>query len=230
MKTTGQNKLLSRDGELISPWQAAASLSTGTPTNPMEVFDCLVIGAGITGLTAALLLQNAGRKVVIADAHSPGFGTTGGTSAYINTFADTTYKDAQDAFGKNGAQLFADAINEGYGLIKANVTTYRIDCDYESKTGYIYAEDEKQAEQLNDIFEGTKAVGVPVEYTTYVPTPLSFRSALAFDGQAQFHPLKYLQALVKSFLDAGGVILENTKIDTLETEDGLHIGIAGEQR
>ena len=230
MRSTAQHTTVSRDGDLTSPWQEFITQALPEPNDTAQVFDCLVIGAGITGLTAALLLQNSGRKVVIADAHTPGFGTTGGTSAHINTFADTSYKDAESAFGKEGAQLFADAINEGAGLIKANITSYRIDCDYEAKTGFIYAEDEKQAEQLKEIFEATKAVGVPVSYAEQAPAPLAFRAALQFDGQAQFHPLKYLQALVKSFLEAGGTILEHTKIDTVETDGGLHIGIAGELR
>lgn len=52
------------------------------------------------------------------EAETLGYGTTGGTSAHINTFADTTYTEAQSAFGKEGAQLFADAVNEGFALIR----------------------------------------------------------------------------------------------------------------
>ena len=82
------------------------------------LYDCLIIGGGITGLTTALLLQNAGKNTIIVDAYTLGFGTTGGTSAHINTFADTTYKEAESAFGELGAQLFADAIKEGVKIIE----------------------------------------------------------------------------------------------------------------
>src|ERR1700749_2044065 len=101
-----------RDGVLQSPWQAGIK-QTKSDQGSTAVYDVLIIGAGITGITAALLLQHAGKKVVIAEAQSLGFGTTGGTSAHINTFADTTYPEAESAFGKEGAQLFADAIQEG---------------------------------------------------------------------------------------------------------------------
>jgi glycine/D-amino acid oxidase-like deaminating enzyme/nitrite reductase/ring-hydroxylating ferredoxin subunit len=219
-----------RDGAQQSPWQTVTPNIISAASGPGTFYDALVIGCGITGLTAALLLQKAGKKVAIAEAHNVGFGTTGGTSAHINTFADTTYKEAQSAFGKDGAQLFADAINEGFGLIKANITTYRIDCDYETKTGYVYAEDEKQAEQLDDVFAGAKAVSIPVNYTIKVPTPLDFQAALEFEGQAQFHPLKYLSALAEAFIGDGGLILENTKIETLEKEGDIHIGVADQLR
>jgi glycine/D-amino acid oxidase-like deaminating enzyme/nitrite reductase/ring-hydroxylating ferredoxin subunit len=217
-----------RDGAQQSPWQALKEQVTPGTFEQRTTYDALIIGGGITGLTAALLLQNAGKKVVIAEAHTLGFGTTGGTSAHINSFADTTYKEAAGAFGQDGAQLFAEAVNEGYGLIKANISTYRIDCDYETKTGFVYAEDDQQADQLDDVFEGTKAVGVPVNYTIQVPTPLKFQAALEFPGQAQFHPLKYLQAIAKAFIAAGGVMLENTKIESLEKHEDTHIGMAGE--
>jgi glycine/D-amino acid oxidase-like deaminating enzyme/nitrite reductase/ring-hydroxylating ferredoxin subunit len=226
---TKKNPIIARDGAQQSPWQnGLIHLNSKTLVQPNAVYDVLVIGGGMTGVTAALLLQNAGKKVVIADAHTIGFGTTGGTSAHINTFADTTYKEAESAFGKEGAQLFASAVNEGFGLVKANIGTYRIDCDYETKTGYLYAEDEKQVEQLDDIFEGTKMVNVPVNHAVKAPTPLPFLAALEFEGQAQFHPLKYLQALVKAYLDAGGILLENTRIDTIENEDEIHTGISAE--
>jgi glycine/D-amino acid oxidase-like deaminating enzyme/nitrite reductase/ring-hydroxylating ferredoxin subunit len=219
---------ISRDGAQQSPWQSV--LPTGynnAALGPETVYDAIVIGGGITGLTAALLLQNAGRNILLADSHTVGFGTTGGTSAHINTFADTTYKEAESAFGKEGAQLFADAINEGFGLISSNIKNYRIECDYETKTGFLYAEDEKQADQLDEVFSGAKAVGVPVNYTIKVPTPQSFQAALEFEGQAQFHPMKYALALAKAFTDAGGIILEHTNIEGVEKEDEIHVGISG---
>jgi glycine/D-amino acid oxidase-like deaminating enzyme/nitrite reductase/ring-hydroxylating ferredoxin subunit len=226
---TKNDPIITRDGAHQSAWQAIIPPTIAQPATKEDLScDALIIGGGITGITAALLLQNAGRKVIVAEAHTVGFGTTGGTSAHINTFADTTYKEAASAFGTSGAQLFADAVNEGFGLIKANISTYRIDCDYETKTGYLYAEDEKQADQLDDIFEGSKAVGIPVNYTIKVPTPLNFQAALEFEGQAQFHPLKYLYALAQAFLNAGGRILENTKVESIEKKEDRHIAVADE--
>ncbi|HTE02485.1 MAG TPA: FAD-dependent oxidoreductase [Mucilaginibacter sp.] len=215
---------IKRDGELKSPWQEGlpAVVQPVAGDTADMIYDCLVVGAGITGLTTALLLQQGGKKTLIAEAHSVGFGTTGGTSAHINTFADTTYKEAESAFGAKGAQLFADAVNEGFKIIKDNIGAHQIECDYESKTGYLYAEDEEQAKQLDDVFAGAIQVGVPVQYVSEVPTPVPYQKALQFDRQAQFHPLKYLQGLQRAYLAAGGLILENTRIEKINTEDGIH--------
>jgi glycine/D-amino acid oxidase-like deaminating enzyme/nitrite reductase/ring-hydroxylating ferredoxin subunit len=195
---------------------SAGALASG------KVFDVLIVGGGLTGLTAALFLQQGGKKVAMAEAHTLGYGTTGGTSAHINTFADTTYPEAESAFGENGARLFAEAIKEGFGIIKTNIDTLGIACDYAVKSGYLYAENDDEVKQLDEIYAGALKVGVPVHYTTEVPTPVPFKKALLWDGQAQFHPLKYLQGLQQAYLAAGGVIYENTLITGVTSKDGIH--------
>ena len=220
MKNTN---IIPRDGALESPWQKEIALISHVASSLTGDYDCLIVGGGITGLTAALLLQKAGKQTIIADAHCIGFGTTGGTSAHINTFADTTYKEVESAFGEEGAQLFADAINEAFGLIRKNIDHHQIDCDYESKPGYLYAENGEEAKLLDDIYNGAIKVGVAAAYTSEVPTPVPFKKALLFQGQAQFHPLKYLTGLQKAYLAAGGVIRENTTVEKIKQKESLHI-------
>ncbi|MDB5111279.1 MAG: dependent oxidoreductase [Mucilaginibacter sp.] len=221
---------IARDGEHTSAWQSDLIQLTSIPAHqPNSIYDVLIIGGGITGLTAGLRLQNEGKQCLIADAHTIGFGTTGGTSAHINTFADTTYTDAESAFGAAGAQLFADAINEGVEIIKNNINTYKIDCDFEIKKGYLYAEDDSQAKQLDNIYKGLMNVGVNANYTNNVPTPVAWQKALVLENQAQFHPLKYLQGLQKAYLKAGGIIVENTKINEIEQEEDIHLARSGNE-
>ncbi len=219
--------LTPRDGSLESPWlnKAPAALKSANVTT--ETYDALIVGAGITGITAALMLQKAGRKCVIVEAHTPGFGTTGGTSAHLNTFADTTYGEAENAFGEDGAQLFKDAINEGKNLIGENIKTYKIDCDFESKKGYVFAENEEEVKELDELYEGTKRVAVDISYTDDVSTPLTYKKAVVLEGQAQFHPIKYITALAKEFIKLKGVIIDNTKVETLSKSEEIHHAKAG---
>lgn len=230
MAHSTENKYTTRDGQLDSLWQLPAEALVNDQTLTSEVYDCLIIGGGITGLTAAVLLQQQGTKVALADAHNVGFGTTGGTSAHINTFADTTYPEVESAFGEEGAKLFAEAINEGASIIKLMVTDLNIDCQHEGKTGYLYAETDDEAKQLDDIYTGFVKVGVAANYTENVPTPVSYIKALEIPGQAQFHPITYLLALKDAFLKAGGHLFENTLIDKLEHSDDMHTAISNDKK
>jgi glycine/D-amino acid oxidase-like deaminating enzyme/nitrite reductase/ring-hydroxylating ferredoxin subunit len=225
MKNDMTTNINRRDGEQLSPWQKNTGvLRAEANAHPAgQLYDCLIVGGGITGLTGALLLQQAGKQTILAEAHTIGFGTTGGTSAHINTFADTTYNEAESAFGEEGAQLFANAILEGFELIKHQCAAYGIACDYEGKPGYLYAENDDEAEMLDDIYNSTLKAGVAVQYSADVPTPVPFKKALVFEGQAQFHPLKYLHGLCKAYLDAGGIVLEDTRIEDIKHENGVHI-------
>ena len=73
---------MKRDGARHSLWQdTTPGIEEHSSTTNSTSFDVIIAGAGITGLTTGLLLQKAGKSVLIAEAHSIGFGTTGGITA-----------------------------------------------------------------------------------------------------------------------------------------------------
>ena len=67
---------MKRDGRLESLWQSEAALFGHEIRSKDVEFDVVIAGAGITGVTTALMLQRKGLKCVIAEASNMGFGTT----------------------------------------------------------------------------------------------------------------------------------------------------------
>jgi glycine/D-amino acid oxidase-like deaminating enzyme len=124
-----------RDGNQKSLWENETRQInvSGESFDTEQVVDALVVGGGITGITTALLLQRQGKNCILAEAHSIGFGTTGGTTAHINTFADTTYAEVEKAFGEKEAALFAKGISDAVAQIREFVNVYKIDCDLDTK-------------------------------------------------------------------------------------------------
>lgn len=216
-----------RDGVSVSPWQKGSdSLSdelTSAAIDVDKVYDCLIVGAGITGITTALLLQRGGKNCVIAEAQQPGFGTTGGTSAHLNTFFDATYPEVESDFGEQSAKLLAQAGKEAFAMIEGFVKDLDIDCDLETKSAWLYAEDEKQSKQLQEILEASKRAGVLVEAAAENIVPVPFDSVIKFEQQGQFHPLKYIHGLLKEFTALGGVLLQQTPVRESSFEDGIYI-------
>ncbi len=220
-------KSYSRDGQNISIWQSAEPAAIQGTFNDSLVYDTLVVGGGITGLTTALLLARQGKKVVIAEAHQVGFGTTGGTTAHLNTFFDATYPEIESSFDEDAAKTVAQAGKEAFSLIESLAAEYAIDCDLEKKPGYLYAQNEEESKMLDDILQSSKKAGVAVEESSTNGVNIPFIKSLEFAGQGQFHPLKYLTGLVRAFTSLGGILLENTIVQDLESKDGVHVAHIG---
>jgi glycine/D-amino acid oxidase-like deaminating enzyme/nitrite reductase/ring-hydroxylating ferredoxin subunit len=207
---------MKRDGARTSLWQN--KMPDYQPKNRHEgrTYDVVIVGGGITGITTALLLQNAGKNCLVAEAHNLCFGTTGGTTAHLNNFFDTSYDMVQSRFGEEDAQLLARAADRSLELFKHHIDTYSIDCGYEKKDAYLFAQDEKQEKELDTILKASKAVGVDVEPAKKIPVPIDFTKAIVFHEQGQIHPSRYVYALAEAFEDAGGVILQNCPVSNVK--------------
>lgn len=213
---------MKRDGARISLWQNnMPDYTPGQTASTDAVYDVLIAGGGITGVTTALLLQKAGKKVAIAEAHGLCFGTTGGTTAHINSFFDTSYDQIESDFGKEAAQLISKATRQARELFRTQVTDYNINCGFEEKEGYVFAQTAEQTDQLDKMYEASKRVGSEVEYVQEIPVPIEFQKAIVYRGQAQLHPARYVQALAKAFEEAGGVIMQNCPVEKFQNEDDI---------
>src|SRR5688572_22014859 len=71
--------------------------------------DVAIVGAGITGLTAGLLLKRAGLKVAVIDSLKVGRGNSGFTTAHLTAALDTRLHRLIEDFGEDGAALAVDS-------------------------------------------------------------------------------------------------------------------------
>lgn len=184
-----------------------------------QVYDALIVGGGITGLTTALLLQEKGKKCILAEAHNLGFGTTGGTTAHLNTMLDSSYDIIEKDFGKEGAMLMATASREAIDTIEELIARYDIKCGFSYKSGYLFAQDEKEEEELVKIKEASERAGCVVSWSEQIPVPQPYTKACRFEFQAQLHSTQYLNALAEAFEAAGGVILQQCVVELAVEEE-----------
>src|SRR5438552_3163738 len=152
--------MMQRDGSHTSLWQNDTPVYH--PVNDPDIqsiYDVVVVGGGITGISTALLLQHAGKKCLVIEANNLCFGTSGGTTAHLNTLLDTPYTTIIKNFGKEDAQLVATATAEAIDLIKSNIAEYNIDCGFEDATAYLFSQTKGQSEELDEIYEACREVG-----------------------------------------------------------------------
>ena len=212
---------MTRDGANESIWQHNREnyQTKSTEDIPEKIFDVLIVGGGITGITTALLLQQAGKTCILAEAHTLGFGTTGGTTAHLNNFFDTPYHKVEKNFGEANAQLLARAAKEAMSLIKKQVTTNSIDCNYEERDAYLFAMNENQDKELDELVNASKKLRLPVDFINDSPFPLPYLKIACFREQAQFNPIPYIFKLAKIFEESGGIILQDCRVGKLKEND-----------
>ena len=215
---------MKRDGANKSIWQdqMPVFLPAGS-ADINRVYDVAIVGGGITGVTTAYELQKAGLSCLLIEAKNLCFGTTGGTTAHLNNFFDKSYAEIKSDFGKDGARHIATAAKEALELYKKNISNLKIECDYEESEGILFAIDEKQAKELEELYAASTEVGIPVRYCDHIPINTSFVKAVALPGQGSLHPAKYVYALARAFEKAGGTIVDNSLVTEVEAADILRI-------
>lgn len=187
-------------------------------------FDVVIAGAGITGVTTALMLQERGLKCAIAEARNMGFGTTGGTTAHLNNFFDASYDKVINDFGLDKARLLADAARDALEIIRHNVSAYDIECDHEPRSAYLFSLDDEQEKELDSLVEGSRKAGIEMHEVAENPFGIPCTKVVEIPGQAQFHPLKYVKGLLTEFIHSGGMIIEGCRVtEAVKEGEGLKI-------
>jgi glycine/D-amino acid oxidase-like deaminating enzyme/nitrite reductase/ring-hydroxylating ferredoxin subunit len=173
--------------------------------------DVAVIGAGITGVTTAYLLAQAGTRVALLERGGVGHGATGYTTAKITVGHAVIYGDLRDSFGVETARAYAASNQQAIEAVAALVRERGLDCDLERTSNYVYTEADEQVERLEQEVEAARAAGIDAVLTTETDLPYPVRAAVRVDEQAQFHPWKYVAALARAVTDAGGFVFELTR-------------------
>ncbi|MCR6098652.1 FAD-dependent oxidoreductase [Salipaludibacillus agaradhaerens] len=214
-----------------SYWIASTSFSNTEPLQENVEADVVVVGAGITGITAAYLLVHEGFDVILLDADKVLHGTTGHTTAKITAQHDLFYHELIKHTSIDKARTYYNVNEEAKKFIETIVRTHKIDCGFETQDAVLYATSSQGATALQKEIKAYEALGIPHERLSEVPFNEPVQTALAMMGQAQFHPLHYLTFLLEAFKKRGGRVYENTTITgmvegdrpVLETRQGNYL-------
>ncbi len=195
-----------------SLWVATAASSRYSPLGRDREVDVAIVGAGITGLTAGLVLARAGKRVAILESRHVASGVTGFTTAHLTQAVDARYRVLASRFGAEGARTVAESTKHAIDRIEAFVAELGIACDFARVPGYLYTEREADVRELEEELEAARNAGIAVNLVRDVPLPFATAAAVRFDGQAQFHIGKYAEALATAAVSAGCEIFEMTHV------------------
>ncbi len=195
----------------VSYWIDSTPETAFPPLEEGLSVDVAILGAGITGLTAATLLKEAGKTVAVLDAKRIVRGVTGYTTAKLTSGHGLVYDRLIKSFGLDGARTYAESNEAAIEHVARWVAERGIECDFERTSNYVYTESESEVEGIQAEVEAAAKVGLPVSFVTETELPYPVAGAIELANQAQFHPRKYLLPLAEVIPGEGSHVFEQTR-------------------
>lgn len=190
----------------------ARTVRAHPPLNGDIASDVAIVGGGLTGLTTAYLLAEAGKQVVLVDAGRFAEGETCRTTAHLTHVIDAPLPDLVERLGEGDARVIWEGGRRAIAMVETLCAREAIECDFQRLPGWLYTADEARVEGLERYAARARAMGFACTDLPLAGAPFPAKKLLAFPDQARFHPTRYAAGLLRA-LEARGVrLFEDTRI------------------
>jgi glycine/D-amino acid oxidase-like deaminating enzyme/nitrite reductase/ring-hydroxylating ferredoxin subunit len=203
-----------------SPW--AADIPRFPPLGGDLESDVCIVGAGIAGLTTALLLARDGRSVVVVDDGPVAGGETARTTAHLASVIDDGFQEIERLHGERGVRLAYQSHGVAIDAIERIVHDESIDCSFRRLDGYLFLAGGRDESFLDAELAAAHRAGC--SHAQRLPRlEVGIRSlgpCIRFPNQGQIHPLRYCAGLARAATARGARIFEAAHANAVEAKDG----------
>lgn len=214
---------------LLQPLDVPAWAATVAEAAPQQAalqedleVDVAIVGAGYTGLAAAIELASRGVSVAVLEAGVVGGGASGRNGGQINPGLKL---DPHVALAKHPdiAEHALDFAGGAPDRVFALVERYAIQCQIK-RTGWLMPAHRQSAERnLERRAEGWRRRGVPVrtlgrEETRKVTGSVVYTGAIVDPRGGNLQPLNYVRGLARAALAEGARLFEHTPVRSLSRQ------------
>ncbi len=179
---------------------------------PPSIADVVIVGAGYTGLSAALTLSKAGKSVVVLDSEDIGFGASTRNGGMLGSGHKVSTDQAKKKYGEVIAGEIHKEANASLAFTTNLITENNIDCEFEKcgrlRTSWLPQDQDAMSANL-------KKLKVIEPFNSEMVSPArmfeSIKTDLYFGGQfyhdhGSVHPRKFHYGLLKLALAAGAKV------------------------
>ncbi|WP_083632253.1 FAD-dependent oxidoreductase [Domibacillus antri] len=201
-----------------SYWKDHRAPLTFAPLDEDITVDVTVVGGGITGIITAWLLAKEGKKTALLESRKLMDGTTGYTTAKVTSQHGLVYDELIKTVGEEKARLYYEANEEAIAFFKKTTEQLAIDCDFTVQDAYVYAETKETMAQIEKEINAYEILGINgglAGTEARMKLPFKVEEAIVMRDQAQFHPVKFLEALIRDMADDVH-IFEETRAESIE--------------
>lgn len=209
-------------------WYAA----TARPLPPQPALreevraDVAIVGAGYTGLSAALHLAERGLKVVVVERGRVGGGASGRNGGQIHSGQRRDQEFLEKAVGADDARRLWDLAEEAKALVRDLISRHDIPCDH--RTGLIHADHKPRyvphshayARHLADTYGYDQVEPLDRDQMRALVGSENYFGGAIDHGAGHLHPLDFALGLARAALAAGAEIYETTTAAGFEETGG----------
>jgi glycine/D-amino acid oxidase-like deaminating enzyme/nitrite reductase/ring-hydroxylating ferredoxin subunit len=213
-----------------SLWEETAAQASFAPLAQDFEVDVAIVGGGITGVTTAQLLNEAGKRVVVLEAHRIGQGTTGHSTGNLHVALDEELHGIQRKWGDEVLRVVCRSRQTMIDHIEKTVARYALDCSFGRKAHCIFPIDESQVKTMQQEHDAAVAGGLDASITNDIPLPMSIGRGLRIANQAQIQPASYVKQLAKALQSDRCRIHERTRAEEIDSKEHVIVTPGGRVR
>ena len=212
-----------------SLWSATANATPDCPPLHNAVTaDVCIIGAGFTGLSAALHLAQAGRNVIVLEAQTPGWGASGRNGGQVNPGLQDDPDQIEKTFGPEMGTRMVKMSGDAGQLVFDLIAKHNIQCDAK-QVGWLRAAHtpkamrtlENRADQWRK--RGADFKTFDADTTAQMIGTQQYIGSIMDPRGGNLHPLNYALGLADAAIKAGAKIHGHSRAIELTTHNGQHI-------
>jgi glycine/D-amino acid oxidase-like deaminating enzyme len=213
-------------------WEAAPRPDLGRPELP-ACCDVAVIGAGYTGLSAALQTARAGRQTVVLDAEAAGWGCSTRNGGQVSTSIKPSYEALAARHGAERAYAIRKEGHNALAWIESFIADENIDCEFRIPGRFHAAHTPGQYEQLAATIAReqrgleTSAWMVPRSDQHGELGTDRYFGGIVYPRHASLHPARFHQGLLDRVRTAGALVVPHCVATSVEQSgQGFRIATA----
>lgn len=127
--------------------------------------------------------------------------------------------DLENYFGTQKAKIAIESHQIAIGLIRSVISKHSIDCDFKMLEAYLFLSPNQSLKIIQKELEAVQRLGLPGKKVPRAPfEAFETGPAICFSDHAQFHPLKYINALSDIIQSQCNKIYCNTHISSVKRE------------